>query len=133
MHAWSVVDQTTKYQMKHGGKALDFLVGQKRSPLANRVVMINSDKACRISNKENGGVVAKIQLGGLCRSLTVDRNDSVIVVGTDDNKVTFIDATTCKITKQVTLGSSVYSLAFNQQNDVLLAASKSGEVYSFKF
>ena len=119
--------------MKHGGGVLDFIVGQKRSPLANRVVMINSSKTCCISNKETGGVVAKVQLDSFCRSLTVDRNETVIVVGTDDNKVNFIDATTFKIAKQVTLGSSIDSLAFNQQNDVLVAASKSGQVYSFKF
>ena len=132
MQAWSLHDQTTKYKIKHG-EVSDFIVGQKRSPLANRIVMIGSDKACWISNKETGGVVAKVNLNSICLSLTVDRNETVIVVGTDDNKVNFIDATTFKIVKQVTLGSSIDSLAFNQQNDVLVAASKSGQVFSFKF
>ena len=133
MQAWSLRDQTTKYEIKHGGAVSDFVVGQKRSPLANRIVLIGSDKACWISNKKTGGVVAKVQLDSFCRSLTVDRNETVIVVGTADNKVTFINTTTFKIVKQVTLDALIDSLAFNHLNDTLLAVSGTGQVYSFKF
>ena len=93
---------------------------------------ISWDRTCRFSNLETGEKLAKIKLGSYCRSLTADRTGSLVVVGTDDDKVTFIDTTTFEIMKQVSLGSSINSLAFNRQNDALLAVSKTGQVYSFK-
>ena len=109
------------------------MVGQQGSPLEKLLVTANLDWTCRISNIENGEEVATITLDSDCQALTVDRNQVVIVVGTDDRKVTFIDTTTFEIVKQVTLDNPIISLAFNQQNDTLLAVSQTGQVYSFKF
>ena len=133
MKAWSLRDQTTKYDIKHGGEVYDFVIGWKGSSFENQIVTISWDQTCRLSDLETGDEVSRIKLGSYCRSLAVDRTGSVIVVGTDDNNVTFIDTTTFEIIKQISVGSSIYSLAFNRRNDALLAVSKTGQVYSFKF
>ena len=112
---------------------MNFIIGQDQSPLANRIVTISLDKTCQVFNTDTGEKIATIEFGSYCRSLAVDRNEAVIVIGTDDKKVTFIDTTTFQIVKQVTLGGSIYSLAFNQENELLLAVSQKGQVYSFKF
>ena len=109
------------------------MIGQESGPLANRIVTVGRDKTCRVSNIETGETVGSVDLESSGRSLTVAQNEFVIAVGTADNKVTFIDTTTFEIVKQVTLGSPIYSLAFNQQNDALIAVSETGQVYSFKF
>ena len=131
--AWSLDNQTTKYEINHDGSVVDFVIGNEGGPLENRIVTISLDKTCRVSNMETGEKVASVGFNSYCRSLTIDQNGFVIVVGTDDDRVTFIDTTTFEIVKRVTLGSSIYSLAFNQQNDTLLAVSETGQVYSFKF
>ena len=131
--AWSIPDQTTKYEIKQDAEVFDFVVGQQGSPLEKLLVTANLDWTCRISNIKNGEEVATITLDAGCRALTVDPQQFVIIVGTDDKKVTFIDTTTFEIVKQVTLDNPIISLAFNQQNDTLLAVSQTGQVYSFKF
>ena len=133
MKAWSRREKTTKYEIRHDRQVFDFVVGKDEGLLSNRIVTASLDTTCRVSNIETGEELISIQLGSPCKSLTVDRNEAVIVVGTDDNKVTFIDTSTFEIVKQVTLGSSINSLAFNQQNDTLIAVSETGQVYSFKF
>ena len=129
--AWSIQNKQKKYEIMHGSRVYDFVIGFEETPLASRLVSISLDKTCRISNIETGTKVKEISFDSCCRSIAVDKAQTLIAVGTDQN-VTFIETTNFTKVKEIPL-EYVYSLAFNSRNDSTLAITANGEVHSFKF
>ena len=129
--AWSILDNELKYEISQGNSIYDFVIGHDGTPLNNRIVSISFDKTCRISNLENGAVVKTINFESYCWTIAVDKAQTMIAIGTNNN-VTFIETTSFTKVKEVPM-NTVYSLAFNKRNDGMLAVTKYGEIHSFKF
>ena len=130
--AWSISNEQLKYEINHVGQPSDIIVGRDGTPLENRIVSIGmQDEVCRISNLETGVQIKSINLGSECWSIAVDKAQTVVAVGTDEN-VTFIETTNFTKVKEVPLESSVQSLAFNKRNDCMLALTVC-EIHSIKF
>ena len=134
--AWSITNLQKKYEYKYeysctqSTKVFDIVIGRQGTPLENRIVAL-SQIGCRILNLDTGVEVKKITLDGSCWSITADKAQTVIAIGTDKN-VTFFETTNFTKVKEVPL-KYVYSLAFNERNDCMLAVTSGAEVYSFKF
>ena len=130
--AWTTANNQLKYDFNHDNAVYDIVIGREGTPLAGRLLTISWDKSCRVSNLETGAEVRRINFDDPCYSITVDEAQTLIAVGTA-KKVTFIETTNFSKIKEVSMNDWVCSLAFNKRNDCMLAVTKSGEVYSFKF
>ena len=130
--AWTLFNNNLKYEFTHSSQIDDMVIGRKGTPLHNQILSISNDRSCRVSNLETGAEMKKIDFDSSCRSIAVDKSQTMIAIGTDAN-VTFIETTNFTKVKEVSLNDPVYSLAFNRQNDCMLAITKKGEVHSFKF
>ena len=126
-----------KYEIVHDKKdrefsVWNFVIGRERTPLANKIVSIANEPFCRVSKLDTGDEVTKINLGSTCQSIAVDKTQSLIAIGTQEN-VTFVETTNFTKVKEVSLTSDVFSLGFNRQNDCMIAVTRNGEIHSFKF
>ena len=130
--AWSTSNKNLKYEFMHSDEVKDIVIGREGTPLENRLLSISSDKSCRVSNLETGVELRKINFGSPCWSIAVDKTQTLIAIGSG-KKVTFIETTNFTKVKEVSLNNYVNSLAFNRQNDCMLAVTESGEIHSFKF
>ena len=129
--AWSIQTKQLKYEFSHNGSVYDLVLGRHGTPLWNRAVSVSWDKTCKISNSETGAELKKINFDSKCWSIAVDKAQTVIAIGSDEN-VTFIETTSFTKVNEIPL-KNVYALAFNKRNDCLLAVTEYGEVHSFKF
>ena len=128
--AWSLCEKKKQFEFTHKNGVNDIVVGREGTPLAERIVSISWD-TCRISNSVTGAEVKIINFDNGCNSIAVDNTQTVIAIGTAEN-VTFIETTNFTKVKEVSMDSSIKSLAFNKGNDCILAVTSKGEVYSFK-
>ena len=130
--SWTLSNKNLKYEFKHDYEIYDMVIGREGTPLHNQILSISYDMSCRVSNLETGAEIKKIEFDSDCRSIAVDKSQTMIAIGTYAN-VTFIETTNFTVVKEVSLNDPVHSLAFNRQNDCMLAITKKGEVHSFKF
>ena len=128
--AWSITNKQMKYEFAHQHYVCDIVIGRAGTPLENRIVSVGADKTCRISNLETGAELKKLCFDGWCRSISVDKAQTVIAIGTGEN-VTLFESTSFTKIKELCL-KPVNSVAFNQRNDCLLAVTY-GEVHCIKF
>ena len=135
-------ERKTKCLIHHGSQVQDMIIGQEGTPLEHKIVTADWYNFCKISNIQTGKRVRRIALGYPCKSLTVDKAQTLIAVGlaAGAGKVLFIDTRSLRIVKEVVLdiNASICSLTFNRRNDTLLAVASNGrggnsEVYSLKF
>ena len=130
--AWSTSNKEMKYEFTHGNSVYDIVIGREETPLEKRLLSISYERCCRVSNLETGAEVKRINFDRPCYSIAVDKTQTLIAIGSE-NKVTFIETTNFTKVKEVSLNDFVYSLAFNRQNDGMLAVTRNGEIHSFKF
>ena len=128
--SWSIPNKELKYEFQCG-TVYDIVIGREGTPLANRMISVGAYSSCRISNLETGAEVKTINFDSKCRSIAVDKTQTLIAVGTENN-VTFIETTNFTKVREVAL-NRVYSLAFNKRNDCMLAVLNNGGIHSFKF
>ena len=129
--AWSIQNQQIDKEFVNNGHVYDMFLGREETPLAGQIVLIgHTDNSCDIFNIETGVKLNTINIHN-CHSVAVDKAQSLIAVGSS-KKVTFIQTNDFEIIKEVEL-NDVCSLAFNKRNDCMLAVTRHGEIYSFKF
>ena len=131
MKSWSIPNKKLKYEVKHGDSVYDIVIGREGTPLASKMISVSGDRSCRISSLETGAEVKTINFVKPCWSIAVDKAQTLIAVGTENN-VTFIETINFTKVREVAL-NEVYSLAFNKRNDYMLAVLSNGEIHSFKF
>ena len=120
------------YMFEHDECVYDIFIGRDQTPLESRILSI-SGELCRISDLETGTDMEKVFIRNCVRSMTIDETQNIIAIGTEIGTIIFIDTKNFIKVKEVSLDSSVLSLAFNKRNDCLLAVTKSGDVYGIKF
>ena len=131
--AWKVANDQLTYEFAHGGWVYDIVIGRDGTPLENRLVSISADGTCRLSNLETGAKIIAHKFDGACRSIAVDKAQTLVAVGNGDKNLTFIETTNYTKVKEVSLDCYVNSLAFNKRNDCLLAMTRDGWLHSLKF
>ena len=133
MTAWSIRNERIKNEFSKSDYMWDMVIGREGTPLASRIALIShNERCCYILDKETFAEVKSYKFDSSCLSIAADNNQTLIVVGTE-NEVIFICTTNLIPVKKICLDNSGCSPVFNKRNDCMLALTRNGKLHSFNF
>ena len=140
VRAFSIPDKKKKFEFSHESEVNDIFIGREGTPLQKRLISICMEGCFRVSNLESGLEVQKIDVGPTCLSVAVDWSGTIIAIGTGPSHLEaleslciFFETENFTKVKEFKFTGKVTALAFNDNNDCMLATTSNGEIHSFKF